>query len=90
MKMHLSRSFCFVSLTMMGYRSRCFPHIDMVSREVDSSDFQQTKSWLLSYGIEVQGHLNTLEEAQNSEKFTPPPPPPPPGTFWPLWLICQK
>ena len=27
---------------------------------------------------EAQGHLNTLQETQNS------------GSFWPLWLICQK
>ena len=50
---------------------RCFPHIDMVSVEVEFSYFQHTKEWFLSHGIEVQGHLNTIEEKKPIfENFT--------------------
>ena len=43
----------------------------MVSVKVEFSHFKRTKQWFLSHGIEVQGHLNTIEEESRILKNSP-------------------
>ena len=68
--MHRSRSFLLIFLLYTGMKLKsnaivwkiCFLHVDLVSVEVELSDFQHTKIWFLYQGIEVQGQLTAMEE----------------------------